>query len=207
MHIYDLSVIKILFAETLAEKSGSYIVEEIFARFPSLSELMAVREEELTSIKGIGKVRAKQIVSLMELSRKLNAPVTHDPYVIRSPKDAANLLIPEMRYLQQEKFVVIFLNTKNHVTAVETLFIGSINACIVDPRSIFNAAVRRSAAGILCVHNHPSGDPTPSQEDVQLTKRLTAAAEIIGVDLLDHIVVAGDSYVSMKERGLMDSIS
>lgn len=204
MNVYEMSLIKSLFADTLAEKPDSYIIEEIFARFTSLSELMNVSEQELLAIRGIGKSKARQIISSLELARKLNAPTGNAPYIIRTPKDAADLLMPEMRYLQQEHFVVLFLNTKNHVIGrPETLSIGSLNAAIVHPREVFKAAVKRSAASILACHNHPSGDPTPSPEDVQLTARLVDASEVIGVSLLDHIIIGAGDWSSLKERGMM----
>lgn len=204
MNVYEMSLIKSLFADTLAEKPGSYIIEEIFARFTSLSELMNVSEQELLAIKGIGKSKARQIIASLELARKLNAPAGNAPYIMRTPKDAAELLMPEMRYLQQEHFVVLLLNTKNHIIGrPETLSIGSLNAAIVTPHMVFRVAVKRSAASVICVHNHPSSDPTVSPEDIQLTKRLVEAGGIMGVDVLDHLVLGDGSFVSLKERGLM----
>lgn len=203
---YEMSSIKLLFTEALAEKQGSYVIDEIFYRFPSLAELMNVTERELTAIKGIGRIKARQILAALQLARKLNAPVPDKPYIIRSPKDAADLLIPEMRYLQQEHFVVLFLNTKNHLIGQpETISIGSLNAAIVHPREVFRAAVKRSAASIIACHNHPSWDCTPSPEDIQLTSRLVDAGSIMGVEMLDHIILGGDSFISLKERGHMTS--
>jgi len=202
MNVYELSSIKTLFAEALAEKPGSYVVEEIFSRFPSLIELMNVTEQELTAIKGIGKVKARQIIAALQLARKLNAPIRNNPYVIRSPKDAADLLIPEMRYLQQEHGVCLFLNTKNMlINKPVTIAIGSLNSAIVHPRELFRMACKLSASSLIFAHNHPSSDPSPSQEDIQLSIRLKECGELIGIDLLDSIIVAGDSYCSLKERG------
>lgn len=204
MNPYELSSIKSLFTEALAEKHGSYVVEEIFSLFPSLTELMNVTEPELTAIKGIGKVKARQIVAALQLARKLNEPAIHAPFVIRSPRDAADILLPRLRYQQQEHFVVLFLNTKNHVIGQpETISVGSLNAAIVHPREVFRAAIKRSAASIIACHNHPSGDPTPSHEDVQLTTRLAEAGNITGIELLDHLVLGFDTWTSIKERGLL----
>ncbi|TKH46011.1 hypothetical protein C1I60_06170 [Paenibacillus terrae] len=204
MNLYEMSSFKTLFADAMAEKPGSYIIDEIFARFPSLSELMNVTEQELIAIKGIGKVKARQIIASLKLSQKLNTPICNNHYTIRSPKDVADLLIPEMRYLQQEHFVALFLNTKNHVIGQpETLSIGTLNSAIVHPREVFRAAVKRSAASIIACHNHPSGDCSPSPEDIQLTARLVEAGGIMGVDVLDHLIIGGDNFISMKERGLM----
>ncbi|WP_432775648.1 DNA repair protein RadC [Brevibacillus gelatini] len=200
MNHYD--TIKKLFAQTLAERPGSYIVEELFTRFSSIADLMSVTEQELMQIKGIGKVRAKQILAALELARKLNVPA-ESPYIIRSPRDVAKLLIPEMRYLQCEHFVVLFLNTKNGVIARETISIGSLNALIVHPREVFRSSIKRSSASIIVAHNHPSGNPSPSTDDVQITQRLVEGGNIIGIEVLDHVIIGGDQYYSMKEHGLM----
>jgi DNA repair protein RadC len=114
-----------------------------------------------------------------------------------------NLLSEELRYLQKEHFVCLFLNTKNQVIARETLSIGSLNASIVHPREVFREAIRRSSASLVCVHNHPSGDPTPSPEDVQITRRLADAGKLIGIDVLDHVIIGDCQYVSLKEQGLI----
>lgn len=126
-----------------------------------------------------------------------------EPVIIRSPHDAAELLSEQMRYLQKEHFVCVFLNTKNHVIAQETLSMGSLNASIVHPREVFRAAIKCSSASLVCAHNHPSGDPTPSPEDISLTARLVEAGQIVGIDVLDHLIIGDGSFVSLKERGLM----
>ncbi|MBA9085971.1 DNA repair protein RadC [Fontibacillus solani] len=202
--INELSTIKSLLGEALAEKPGSYIVDELFDRFPTVQELMNVTEFELLSIKGVGKVRAKQVIATMQLARRLGRPAVNTPQIIRRPQDTVDLLMPEMRYLQQENFVCMFLNTKNHLIGrPETLSIGSLNCAIVTPHMVFRAAVKRSAASVICVHNHPSGDPTPSSEDIQLTKRLVESGTIVGVDVLDHLVLGDGTFKSLKEQGLM----
>lgn len=200
----ELSTIKSLLGDALAEKPGSYIVDELFDRFPTVQELMNVTEFELMSIKGVGKVRAKQVIATLQLARRLGRPAVNIPQIIRRPQDAVDLLMPEMRHLQQEHFVVLFLNTKNHLIGQpETLSIGSLNAAIVTPHMVFRAAVKRSAASIICVHNHPSGDPLASPEDIQLTKRLVESGSIVGVDVLDHLVLGDGTFTSLKEQGLM----
>lgn len=200
----ELNTIKTLLGDALAEKPGSYIINEIFVRFPTLQELMNVTEFELLSVKGIGSVRAKQITATLQLARKLSIPSESAPQIIRRPEDAVNLLMPELRYLQQEHFVCLFLNTKNHLIGEpETLSIGSLNAAIVTPHMVFRAAMKRSAASILVCHNHPSGDPSPSSEDIQLTRRLVESGNIVGVDVLDHLVLGDGTFTSLKEQGVM----
>jgi DNA repair protein RadC len=109
----------------------------------------------------------------------------------------------ELRYLQKEHFVCLFLNTKNQVISQETLSVGTLNASLVHPREVFRAAIKCSSASLICVHNHPSGDPTPSPEDIGLTRRLVEAGELIGISVLDHIVIGDRKFVSLKEQGFM----
>lgn len=203
-HVNELTTIKSLLGDAIAEKPGSYIVDEIFERFPTVQELMNITEYELLSIKGIGKVRAKQVIATLQLARRLSRPAATTPQIIRRPQDAADLLMPEMRYLQQEHFTALFLSTKNTLIGQpETLSIGSLNAAIVTPHMVFRAAVKRSAASVICMHNHPSGNPQASPEDIQLTKRLMEAGNIMGVSVLDHIIIGDGTFTSLKESGLM----
>ncbi|MEG0259949.1 MAG: DNA repair protein RadC, partial [Lysinibacillus sp.] len=120
---------------------------------------------------------------------------------IRSPQDAATYLMPDMTSLTQEHFVVLFLNVKNQIIHRQTIFIGSLNASIVHPREIFREAVKRSAASIICAHNHPSGIPTPSPEDIEVTKRIQEAGYIMGIDLIDHVIIGDHQFISLKEKG------
>ncbi|MDQ0086738.1 DNA repair protein RadC [Paenibacillus anaericanus] len=194
--------LKYLLANSIREKPDSYIIEEIFIRFPTTEELIEVTEQELTLIKGIGQAKAQQILATLNLAQALSKS---DPpiYMIRTPEDVYKLVEPEMRYLKVEHFVILMLNSKNGVIAKEVISIGSLNACIVHPREVFRPAIKRSSASIICVHNHPSGNPDPSREDEAITKRLTEAGTLLGIDVLDHIVIGHQKYVSIKERGLM----
>lgn len=194
--------LKSLLAYSLREKPGSYIVEEIFQRFPTFADLVDVTEEELLAIEGIGKTRARQIVATLKLSQIISAP-TPSVKTIRSPIDVYKLLEPDFRHLKQEQFICLFLNTKNGVTGKEIISIGSLNASIVHPREVFRPAIKRSCASIICAHNHPSGNPDPSPEDIVITQRLVESGAIIGIDMLDHIIVGSYTYVSLKEQGLM----
>jgi len=158
---------------------------------------------ELTQIPGIGPAKALELQASLELGRRVARSRLPEAVVISSPQDAADLLMEEMRHLREEHFVVMFLNTKNHVVARQTLSIGTLNASLVHPREVYKAALRHNSASIICAHNHPSGDPSPSVEDVQLTRRLKDAGEIIGIELLDHIVIGDHRFVSLKEIGCM----
>lgn len=194
--------LKSLLAYSFREKPGSYIVEEIFQRFPTLADLIDVTEQELLEIEGIGKARARQIIATFKLSHIISAPVP-SVKTIRTPMDVYKLLEPEFRHLKQEQFICVFLNTKNGVIGKEIISIGSLNASIVHPREVFRPAIKRSSASIICAHNHPSGFPDPSPEDIEVTKRLVESGHIIGIEMLDHIVVGNYTFVSLKERGLM----
>jgi DNA repair protein RadC len=135
------------------------------------------------------------------LGKRVSRLQIDERYIIRSPDDGAKYVMDEMRFLSQEHFVCIYLNTKNQVLHKKTVFIGSLNASIVHPREVFKEAMRRSAASIICFHNHPSGDPNPSREDIEVTQRLTECGKIIGIDLLDHIIIGDQKFVSLKEKG------
>jgi DNA repair protein radc len=194
--------LKSLLTDSLREKQGSYLIEELMNRFPSVSDLIEVTEQELVSISGVGPHKARQIVAILKLARALIVPDIEFP-PIRKPEDAFHLLEPEHRYNTKEHFICLYLNTKNRVIHKETISIGSLNASIVHPREVFKVGIKRSCASIICSHSHPSGDPTPSNEDLIITHRLIEAGEIIGIDVLDHLIIAGQKYVSLKEQGLM----
>lgn len=201
MNTFDKMTFKLLLATTIREKEDGYVVNEIFNRFPSIQELLEVTEEELLQISGIGKVKAKQIIAALKLARMSPSPV-ENRFTIRSPEDAYNYL-KDMAYLTQEHFVVLGLNTKNEVQFRETVFIGSLNASIVHPRECFKYLIRRSCASAIVAHNHPSGQPDPSREDIEVTKRLAEAGKIMGCEILDHIIVGAEKYVSLKEKGYL----
>ncbi|WNS43587.1 DNA repair protein RadC [Paenibacillus sp. MMS20-IR301] len=184
-------------------ESAIHIAQRLLGIAGGLRGLADLSIEELTSIKGIGPAKAVQLKAGIELGRRMANSRLAEPVIIRSPQDAAEILTEQLRYLQKEHFICLFLNTKNHVIAQETLSMGSLNASIVHPREVFRAAMKCSSAAIICAHNHPSGDPAPSPEDISLTSRLMQAGEIVGIDVLDHLVIGDSSYVSLKEKGYM----
>jgi DNA repair protein RadC len=187
---------------TYAE-SAVRLAQRILSECGDLRSLVDMSKDQLTQIKGIGNAKALQIQASIELGKRLARSTMNEAVIIRSPENVADLMREELRYLQKEHFVCLFLNTKNHVIAQETLSMGSLNASIVHPREVFRAAIKRSSASIVCVHNHPSGDPTPSPEDIQLTHRLIEAGSIIGIEVLDHIIIGDHKFVSLKEQGYM----
>ncbi|MDK2918024.1 MAG: repair protein RadC [Candidatus Petromonas sp.] len=159
--------------------------------------------EELSEIKGIGSSKACQIVAAIELGNRLSKSLLSKGESIRSPKDVMDIFIRDMRFLEKEYFKVVFLNTKNEIISYETISIGSLNASIVHPREVFNRAIRKSSASIILVHNHPSGNPKPSKEDINITKRLIEAGKILGIEVLDHVIIGDGNYYSLKENSLI----
>lgn len=188
----------------IGERKGEFATDNLMKEFATLPDLLVNSiEEELMKIKGIGSVRARQIKACYELAKRLQMSKASSISAIKSPQDAADLVMHDMRYLKKEVFKIILLNTKNHVISIEEISIGSLNASIVHPREVYAPAVKRSASGLIAVHNHPSGDPSPSLEDIETSKRLVQAGDIIGVKLLDHIIIGDGKFSSLKEKGII----
>ncbi|SDF25870.1 DNA replication and repair protein RadC [Fontibacillus panacisegetis] len=185
------------------QESAIHMAQRMIGEIGGIRGFMDLSLEELTKMRGIGPAKAVQIKAGIELGQRLTVSRQPEAPIIRSPRDAADIVMEQLRYLQKEHFVCLFLNTKNHIIAQETLSIGSLNASIVHPREVFRAAIKCCSASIVCAHNHPSGDPTPSSEDILITNRLCEAGEIVGIDVLDHIVIGDGEFVSLKEQGLM----
>lgn len=168
-----------------------------------LSGIMKSSLEDFVDIKGIGNAKASKLLAVIELSKRLNSFKDGDNYKISNSKDAASLVMGEMQSLNQENLVVVMLNTKNIVINVKTVFVGSLNSSIVHPREVFSDAIKKSSASIIICHNHPSGDPSPSEEDIKVTYRLSKCGEILGIDLLDHLIIGNGKYISLKEKGIL----
>ena len=165
---------------------------------PALSKSDVI---ELRKTLGIGDAKACQIVASFELGRRLLTYESKPP--IRTPQDVADMFMPELRYLKKEIFKGVYLDTKNRVIADETVSMGSLNTNIVHPREVFKKAIEKSAASIILVHNHPSGDPTPSSEDIELTKRMLEAGNLLGIAVFDHVIIGDGKYISLKEKELI----
>ncbi|MNH79259.1 hypothetical protein D3C87_455460 [compost metagenome] len=196
-------LLAILLRTGTRQESALHMAQRILNLAGGLRNLMDLSVEELMQTKGIGTAKAIQLKAGFELGIRMSGAKRPDRVTIRSPHDAADLLMEQLRYLKKEHFVCLFLNTKNHIIAQETLSMGSLNASIVHPREVFRAAIKCSSASVVCAHNHPSGDPAPSPEDIQITQRLCEAGQIVGIDVLDHIVIGDGVFVSLKEQGLM----
>ncbi|NLZ44617.1 MAG: DNA repair protein RadC [Clostridia bacterium] len=174
----------------------------ILAQFQTLDEIAAAGIGELSQIKGLGQSKAVQILAAFELGRRLQVSEVLQKGRVSSPGKVAELVMPRLRFLKQEHFLAIHLNTKNRVLAIETISIGTLDSSLVHPREVFRAAIKNSSASLILVHNHPSGEPYPSNEDLNITRRLKESGELLGIPVLDHIIIGGNKYISLREEGL-----
>ncbi len=199
----NAELLAILLRTGTSSLSAVHLAERILAHTGGLKGLTDSTIESLVELKGVGPAKAIQILAGVELGRRISRSLPEERFTVRSPQDAADLMMDELQHLAQEHFVCLFLNTKNQVIGKDTIFIGSLNASIVHPREVFRRAIQRASAAVICLHNHPSGDPSPSAEDRNVTKRLQEAGKLLGIDVLDHIIIGEQSFYSMKENGLM----
>jgi len=166
-----------------------------------LQPLCNMSLQELQQIKGIGRVKALQIQALLQLGKRLSNCIQIRNKVITTPSDVVSYFMEEMRMLQKEYFKIILLDTKCKVIKEVTVSIGSLSSSIVHPREVFVEAIKNASASLILMHNHPSGDPTPSKEDISITKRLVEGGNILGIHIIDHIIFGNGNYISLKEKG------
>jgi DNA repair protein RadC len=178
------------------------LAEEALARHDGLTGLARASDTELAAIPGIGPARAAQLSAAFELGRRLLADWPTGRWTIRAPRDVAERLILQMGRLEREELRVVLLNTKNVVLRVATVYQGNVSSSLVRVGELYRDAVRLNASGIILVHNHPSGDPTPSPDDLHLTAEALAAGRLLDIELLDHLVIGHDAFVSLRERGV-----
>jgi DNA repair protein RadC len=184
------------------EENVIMLAQRLLTCYGGLSGLAAAPFEELAGIKGVGRVKAIELKAAFELGKRLMVAAPHERPTVKSPADAANLLLMEMGPLEQEHLRTVILDSKNHVLKVSTVYIGSLNTAVVRVGELFREAIRLNAAALIVAHNHPSGDPTPSPEDVRVTHQIVEAGKLLNIDVLDHLVIGQQRWVSLKERGL-----
>lgn len=170
---------------------------------PGLLGLNYMSLEDLMSIHGIGRVKAIQLLCLTELSKRMAKASHGDRVQFTSPEVVANYYMQDMRYLKQEKVFLLMLDTKSKIIKDMEMTSGTVNASLLSPREIFLVALRHEAVNIIILHNHPSGDPTPSREDIHSTKRLREAGNLIGIKLMDHIIIGDNRFISLGEEGYL----
>lgn len=178
--------------------------QRILSELDGINGILNASYKDITSIKGIKNVKGSQILALAELFRRFNTlKASADRVTINSPRDIGNMLMGEMADLNQEVLKLIILNTKNKIIKVKDIFKGSLNSSIVHPREIYCEAIKCGGASIIICHNHPSGDPSPSKEDINITLRIKECGRIIGIELLDHIILGNKDFISLKEKGII----
>jgi DNA repair protein RadC len=178
------------------------VSQRMLARFGSLAGLARASTAELTAEHGIGEAKVAQLKAALELGRRLLVTSPAERPQVRSPADAAQLLMAEMSLLEQEHLRLILLDTKNYVLSAPTVYVGSLNTSLIRIGELFRYALRENCAALIVAHNHPSGDPTPSPEDVIVTGRIVEGGKLLDIEVLDHLIIGQGRFVSLKERGL-----
>ena len=201
----DIELLAILLRTGTTSKSVLHLAEDVLAQYKDkgLAAIMHISPQEIASIHGIGLAKAATVVAAVELGRRLSERAAQTLEKVEGPEDVARYVIPSLRFEQKEHFLAMFLDIRNRILTLSTISVGSLTSSIAHPREVFREAIRYSAASVILVHNHPSGDPAPSREDIQLTKQMMKAGEIMGIPVLDHVVVAGDNFVSLKEANCL----
>lgn len=200
-YLSDSELLAILINNGTRDKSAITLAREIIETSDGIRNLSNITVEELSKIKGIGLAKACRIISALELGRRVSVASEMQKFKISSPQDIGNVYMEELRYKKKEIFRVVLLNTKNVIIGSKDISEGSLNASIVHPREVFLEAIKKSANKMILMHNHPSGDPTPSSEDINITKRLISAGQIVGIEILDHVIIGDGSFYSFKENG------
>ena len=175
----------------------------IISECGGLNGLLSSTAEDFMNLKGVGNAKATQLLALTEISKRFRNFKSGEEYKITSPKDVAEYLMEEMRYLKKEYLKLIMLNTKNVIISIKDISIGNLNTSIVHPREVFYEAIKKCSASVVICHNHPSGDPTPSKEDINITIRLKECGKLLGIEVLDHIIIGNGTYMSLKEKGML----
>lgn len=198
----NAELLAILLRVGMAGENVIQLSQRLLADFQGLRGLHQASFDDVCRKKGIGPAKAAQILAAIELGRRIRLETVEEKAAIHSPGDAAALVEYEMSALQQEHLWVINLDTRNRLINIERLYQGSLNASTVRVGELFRGAIQKNAAGIIVVHNHPSGDPAPSPEDINLTRAVAQAGKLLDIELLDHLVIGRGRFISLKERGL-----
>ncbi len=199
----DAELLGILIRTGSRQDTAVQLAERILVEINGLHELPRVTADEIKKVKGFGPAKAVTLLAAAELAKRLSNRFRVEAVTVSSPGDAAGLVMEEMRHYQKEHFRVVMLDTKNKVLGIEDISIGSLNTSLVHPREVFRPAIRKACASVILVHNHPSGDPTPSREDLDVTRRLCEAGKLMGIEILDHVVIGDGRYLSFREKGLL----
>ncbi|MBP8591165.1 DNA repair protein RadC [Candidatus Shapirobacteria bacterium] len=195
-------LLQLILGRVVAGESVAVTAQKLLAQFGSLQKLAEASIEELSSIKGIGLAKAAQIKAVFEIGRRLSTQVpTYKNKELTDPEKVYRLIKSKLKDYHKEHFYIIALDSRNH--SIAEISVGSLNASVVHPREVFVEAIKNKAASVVFAHNHPSGDPEPSEDDLLLTKKLVESGKILGIEVADHIIVAKDKFFSFKNKGII----
>ena len=202
-HLTEAELLGILLGKGTRKKTAVDIARELLDQYESLQKLFSRSPSELTTVKGIGSAKAAILSAAFELVRRVQSQKISDRASFKRSSDVANHYLPLMRDLRKEVFKVLLLNRANRLIKEVFISEGTLDASIVHPRDVFKEALLEPAAGVILIHNHPSGNPSPSDEDLRITKQLVDAGRLLGIKVYDHIILAGESYRSLADEGLI----
>jgi DNA repair protein RadC len=201
-HVSNAELLAIILRTGTTNENALHLAERILAQNDGLAGLARISQAELEQITGLGPAKVSQILATMELARRLaTLPITEQPF-IHTAADAARLVM-DMGYLQQEHFRVILLDTTRRVMSIPTIYIGTLNATVLRVAEVFREAITRNAPNIILVHNHPGGDPSPSPEDVEISRTILQAGTLLDIVVLDHIIISQNNWQSLKNLGII----
>lgn len=198
-YLSEVELLAVIIGTGRKGENALRLAERILTQTGGLGKLATASLSEVSSLEGVGLAKGARIQASFELARRAFSLPREERIRISRPEDAALLVSPQMSLLDKEHFKAIILSVKNEVLKVIDISIGSLSSAFVEPRELFREVLKENGAGVVVVHNHPSGDPTPSREDVSLTLRLKKASEILGIELIDHLIIGKGNFVSLKE--------
>ncbi len=199
----DAELLALIIGSGSGKVTAVDLAKRLIAEHKSLSELSTLSVDELARNRGLGKARSAEIVAAFEIGRRLARVKKVERVEVNSPEDVASFMQPHLAHLKREVFELLLLNSANVIQKQVRISEGNLNASIVHPREVFKAAIDGLAASIILVHNHPSGNPDPSNEDKMITRQLVETGKIVGIPVYDHVIIAGNTYTSFAERGLL----
>ncbi len=195
-------LLSVIMGRGIAGESVMVTAQRLLDRFGGLKGLSGTTVEELCTVRGIGLAKACQLKAIFEIAARVRSTEVSEKPVIKTPEDVSKLVQETLRDKKKEYFIALLLDTRNHLIKQAEISVGSLDSSIVHPREVFKEAVQASCAGIIFVHNHPSGETQPSREDIALSKRLLEAGQLMGIDILDHVIIGGNKFLSLKREGL-----
>jgi DNA repair protein RadC len=202
-HLTEAELLGILLGKGTTKKTAVDLARELLDRYESLQKLFSRSPSELTTVKGIGSAKAAVLLAAFELVRRIQSQKSADRPLFKRSSDVVKHYLPLMRDLRKEVFKVLLLNRANRFIREVSISEGTLDASIVHPRDVFREALLEPASGIILIHNHPSGNPSPSEEDLRITKQLVDAGRLLGIKIYDHIILAGEDYRSLADEGLL----